>query len=84
MQLVKAFIKLQDHHVLQNLYLNDVSQYARLIVHLMNDILLPQPLDQINCSMPPEVLSLSMAGFLSESLQIEEEYTEDSSWGTHG
>ncbi|KAF8972915.1 hypothetical protein BDZ97DRAFT_1912520 [Flammula alnicola] len=78
MRLIKALVKLQDHEVLKNLSLNDIARYARLVGHLENDILLPQPLDHTDPSMPPEVLSSSLAGFLSEALQIDEEYIQDS------
>ena len=51
---------------------------AELVGHLKNDILLSQPLDQTNPSMPPEVLSSSIAGFLSDALEIDVEYIQDS------
>ena len=60
MRIFKALVKLQEHDVLRELSLNDISQYARLVGHLKNDILLPQPLDQSDPSMPPEVLSSSV------------------------
>lgn len=75
MRIYKALVKLQEHDILQYLSLNDISQHARLVGHLKNDILLPQPLDQ---TMPPEVLSSSVAGFLSDALEIDEEYIQDS------
>lgn len=78
MRLITALVQLQKHEFLLNLSLNDISRYARLVGHLKNDILLPQPLDQSDPSMPPDVLSSSMAGFLSETLRIDEEYIQDS------
>ena len=78
MHIVQALVQLQDHTVLRKLSLNDISQYVRLIGHLKDDILLPQPLDQSNVSMPPELLSSSVAGFLSDALGIDEEYIQDS------
>ena len=78
MRIFKALVKLQEHDVLRELSLNDISQYARLVGHLKNDILLPQPLDQSDPSIPPDVLSSSVAGFLSDALEIDEEYIQDS------
>ncbi|KAF8165809.1 hypothetical protein B0H34DRAFT_649042 [Crassisporium funariophilum] len=78
MHLIKALEKLQKHEVLQSLSLDDISRYARLVGHLKNDILLPQPLSQTDPSLPPDVLSSSMASFLSEALQIDEDYIQDS------
>ena len=78
MRIVKALVKLQEHDILLHLSLNDTSQYARFIGHLKNDILLPQPFDQTDSRMLPEVLSLSVAGFLSDALEIDEEYIQDS------
>jgi hypothetical protein len=43
---------------MQNLSLNDISQFARLVGHLKNDILLPQLLEQTDPSVLPKVLSL--------------------------
>ena len=78
MRIFKALVKLQEHDILRDLSLNDISQYARLVGHLKNDILLPQPLNQTDPSVPPEVLSSSVAGFLSDALEIDEEYIQDS------
>jgi len=78
MRIFKVLVKLQEHDILRDLSLNDISQYARLVGHLKNDILLPQPLDQTDPSVPPEVLSSSVAGFLSDALEIDEEYIQDS------
>jgi hypothetical protein len=78
MRFIKALVQLQEHAVLRKLNLNDISRYARLIGHLKDDILLPQPLDQTDISMPPELLSSSVAGFLSDALEIDEEYIQDS------
>ena len=78
MRIIKALVKLQEHDVLRDLDLDVISQYARLVGHLKSDILLPQPLDQTDPMMPPEVLSSSVAGFLSDTLGIEEEYIQDS------
>ena len=78
MRIVKALVKLQEHDILLHLSLNDTSQYARFIGHLKNDILLPQPFDQTDPRMLPEVLSSSVAGFLSDALEIDEEYIQDS------
>ena len=78
MRIIKALVKLQEHDILRDLSLNGISQYARLIGLLKNDILLPQPLDQTDPRMLPEVLSSSVAGFLSDALEIDEEYIQDS------
>lgn len=78
MCIVMALVQLQDHAVLRKLSLNDISQYVRLIGHLKDDILLPQPLDQSDVSMLPELLLSSVAGFLSDALGIDEEYIQDS------
>ena len=78
MRLITALVQLQKHEILRNLTLNDVSRYARLVSHLKNNILLPQPHDQSDPNIPPDVLSPSLAGFLSETLQIYEEYIQDS------
>jgi hypothetical protein len=71
---------LQKHPVLQNLSLNAIFRYSRLVGHLKDDILLPQPLDQSHPSMPgpPQVLSKSISSFLSEALQIDEDCIQDS------
>jgi hypothetical protein len=53
-------------------------QYARLISHLKNDILLPQPLEQSDPDVPPDVLPLSLVDFLSLALKIEQEFIQDS------
>jgi hypothetical protein len=52
---------LKDLHVLPiwcDIGLNTVIQYARLVSHLKEDILLPQPVDQSNIDEPPEILEL--------------------------
>ena len=43
--------------------LNDISQYARLIGHPENDILLPQLFDKTDLSLLPKVLSLRKGGY---------------------
>ena len=78
MRLIRALENLQKHPVLQKLTLNHVLQYARLISHLKNDILLPQPLEQSDPNIPPDVLPLNLVNFLSLALKIEEEFVQDS------
>lgn len=57
MRLLSATMKLQEDPFLHALSLNDVSQYARPVGHLQNDILLPQTIHQSNPCVPPDVLS---------------------------
>ena len=71
----KALVNLQEH---QNLNSNGISRYARLIGHLKNRILLPQPLDQTDPRVPPKVLTSSIAGFFSEALEIDVSFVQDS------
>jgi hypothetical protein len=78
MRLIRALENLEKHPVLRKLTLNDMIQYARLISHLKNDILLPQPLEQSDPDVPPDVLPLSLVDFLSLALKIEQEFIQDS------
>ncbi|KAF8156683.1 hypothetical protein B0H34DRAFT_783090 [Crassisporium funariophilum] len=78
MRLIRALEALQNHPVLRKLTLNKVIQYARLIGHLKNNILLPQPLEQSNPKVPPDVLPLSLVEFLSLALNIEPKSIQDS------
>ncbi|EDR16177.1 uncharacterized protein LACBIDRAFT_321423 [Laccaria bicolor S238N-H82] len=78
MRLITALENLQRHPVLRKLTLNDVVQYARLVGHLKNDILLPQPLEQTDPGVPPDVLPLSLVEFLSLALSIKQEFIQDS------
>ena len=74
MHLIRALESLERHPVLRKLTLNDVVQYARIIGHLKNDILLPQPLEQSD----PDVFPLSLVEFLSLALKIEQQFIQDS------
>jgi len=78
MRLIRALESLERHPVLQKLTLNDVVQYARIIGHLKNDILLPQPLEQSDPNVPPDVFPLSLVEFLSLALKIEKMFIQDS------
>ncbi|KAF8804502.1 hypothetical protein BYT27DRAFT_7106728 [Phlegmacium glaucopus] len=78
MRLILALQKLQEHTVLRGLSLDDIFQYARLVCHLKTDILLPQPLDQSDPHLPPNVLPLTIAQFLSDALGIQNQYIQDS------
>ena len=76
MRLLSALVKPQEHTFLQNLSLDNVSRYARLVGHLKNNILLPQPIDQSDPRAPPDVLSPSLAGFLTCILVVRNLCTE--------
>ena len=78
MRLIRALENLERHPVLQKVTLNHVIQYARLICHLKNDILLPQPLGQSDPNIPPDVLPLSLVDFLGLALKIKQEFIQDS------
>ena len=78
MRLIRALENLQKHPALRKLTLNDLVQYARLVGHLKNDISLPQPLEQTDPNMPPDVLPLSLVEFLSLPLNIKQEFIQDS------
>lgn len=78
MRLIRALENLQKHPVLRKLTLNDVVQYARLVGHLKNDILLPQPFNQTDPGVPPDILPLSLVEFLSLALSIKQEFIQDS------
>ena len=67
MRLIRALENLERHPVLQKVTLNHVIQYARLICHLKNDILLPQPLKQSDPNIPLDVLPLSIVYFFELS-----------------
>jgi hypothetical protein len=78
MRLIRALENLKKHAILQKLNLNDPLLYARLIGHLKHDILLPQPLEQSDPAVPPDVLPLSLVEFLSLALKIKHEFIQDS------
>ena len=77
MNLVSMLDSLQAHPVLCNINLNTVIQCARLIGHLKQDILLPQPLNQSNVDQPPEILPPSIAEFLAAVTDIATVYVQD-------
>jgi len=70
MNVVSILDGLQAHPVLGMINLNVVMQYARLVGHLKEDILLPQPLDQSSFDEPPEILSPTIAKFLADAMDI--------------
>ena len=74
MRLIRALDNLKRHPVLQKVTLNHVIQYARLICHLKNYILLPQPLEQSDPNICLDVLPLSLVYFLSLALKIKQEF----------
>ncbi len=55
---------LEGLHVLPDINLNTIFQYGRLVSHLKEDMLLPQPVDQ-NIDEPPEILPPTIAKFLA-------------------
>ena len=78
MHLIRALESLERHPVLCKLTLDDVVQYARIVGHLKNDILLPQPLEQTDPNVPSDVFPLSLIEFLSPALNIEQWFIQDS------
>ncbi len=73
---------LKDLHVLPiwcDIGLNTVIQYARLVSHLKEDILLPQPVDQSNVNEPPEILPPTIAKFLAFAMGTPVEHMQ-ASW----
>jgi hypothetical protein len=55
--------------------LDTVIQYARLVSHLKQDILLPQPVDQ-SVDKPPEILPPTIAKFLALAMGIPVEHMQ--------
>ncbi|PPQ83677.1 hypothetical protein CVT26_006236 [Gymnopilus dilepis] len=73
MDLPSAFARLQRHDALRSLSLDAICQYTRLVGHLKNDILLPQPAALTTLDEPPEVLPRAIGLFLSKVLAVPED-----------
>lgn len=78
MGLASVFLSLQKHHVLCNLTFENICQYTRLVKHLQNDILLPQPVEQTTFEQAPEILPRAIGLFLSKALCIPQKFMQDS------
>ncbi len=67
---------LEGLHVLPDINLNTILQYGRLVSHLIEDMLLPQPVDQSNIDEPPEILPPTIAKFLALALGLPAEHMQ--------
>jgi len=80
MSVVSVLEALHVLPILQEISLHTVIQYSRLVSHLKEDILLPQPVDQSNISEPPKILPPTIAKFLALATGIPVEHMQES-WG---
>lgn len=78
MALASVFQRLQEHHVLRNMTFEDICQYTRLVKHLKDDILLPQPAELTEFDKAPEILPRTIGAFLGKALQIPQDFVQDS------
>ena len=64
------FARLSAHPILRGLTLDGVVTLTRLASHLKRDILQPQSISESNPNVPPAILPLPIAMFLSASIGI--------------
>jgi len=67
---------LEGLQVLPDINLNTILQFGRLVSHLKEDMLLPQPVDQSNIDEPPEILPPTIAKFLALALGLPAEHMQ--------